>query len=526
MAMGRNGAVSAPHLLASQAAIEVLASGGNAVDAAVTAAAVSTVVQPFSSSVAGLGWATVYDRGSGTTEVLQFHGVVPAGLDPTVMRPDGAGLVDSAHLEAQGLALLGSLVPGAVAGWQELLARKGTWTLARVLQRPIALARDGFAVSELLAAAVARSLGRLARWPESTALLAPGGVPVQPGDRLVQADLGATLQRIAAHGAGELVDGETAGALVQFYRDNGGVLSMADLAAYRPTWHNPLVTSYRGHIVHAAPAPLGDAAFVSGLQVLDRFGPFRGWDDPAYVHTSVEAAKLVAAERAHLLGYDTDRATIDRLLGAEHVEELRGRIHPLASRVPTAGRRAEDTITLAVVDRDGNAVHLMQTVGSLFGTGAIAGSTGLFTNSSLYFVYVTGGANRIVPGQPVEQNPCVNMVFDAGGALKLVAGSPGGKTRVETVRQMLTNVLDFGMNLQQAVDAPRFLTASDGLTIDFESLYGPVAPALRHPLEAYGHRLRLVDERFGTGQAVAVDAASGTRFAAADWRAESVALAY
>jgi gamma-glutamyltranspeptidase / glutathione hydrolase len=527
MAMGRRGAVATPHLLASQAALDVLRDGGNAVDAAVAAAVVCTVVQPFSSSIGGLGWATVYDAQSGTTEVLQFHGSVPSGIDPSVFRRDAAGLVDWRLLEAEGRALLGSLTPGLVPGWQELLLTKGTWSLRRILERPIALAMEGFAVSEALHDAVMLSAERLRRWPSSAATFLPHGDPPAVGDRLVQLDLGATLQRIADNGAAEMVEGRTAQIMVAFYREHGGVLSASDLSVYRPTWHPPLVASYGDHVLHATPAPFGDVSFVAGLKLLEELGPFAGAADPGYIHASVEAAKLVAAERARYLGEGADSASVAWLLSPEHLRSQRAKIGPRAAPAAASGRGPEDTITLVVVDEAGNAVHLMQTVGNLFGTGAVVDSAGFFANSSMYFVYVDhDGLNRIVPGGKVEQNPCLGMLFDADGHLRLVAGSPGGKTRVETVRQMIVNVVDFGMNVQQAVDAPRFLTSADGRFVDFESRYGSIDAELIAQLEARGHQVRSVAENFGVGAAVAIQPGSSTRMAAADWRLESVALAY
>jgi gamma-glutamyltranspeptidase / glutathione hydrolase len=527
MAMGWHGAVAAPHILASKTAIDVLEAGGNAVDAAVAAAAVSTVVQPFSSSVGGVGWATVYDRSTGKTGVLQFSGATPEALDPGVFRPDPSGTVDWRQLEGQGGALLGSLVPGAVAGWEELLARKGRWSLAQALEGAVALASEGYPVSELLHEVIALSATRLRRWPTSAAVFLPENRPLQAGERLVQADLAATLQRISRNGAAEMVSGETGEDLVRFYHDNGGALSATDLARYRPTWHEPLVTTYRGNTVHATPAPLGDVSFACGLQLLDAYSTFTGQFDPEYVHVSVESAKLISAERARYLGAEVERAVAERLLAADHVGELKAKIRPSASSDRVTARSSEDTITLAVVDEEGNAVHLMQTVGTLFGTGAVLGRTGVLGNSSLYFAYAGGnGANRVIPGRGIEQNPCLASVFDPEGNLRLIVGSPGGRTRVETVRQMLVNVIDFGMNLQQAVDAPRFLASSDGVFVDFENRYGGIDPHLAAALHARGHQVRGAEEVFGSGQAVGIDRASGARMAAADWRRESAALAY
>jgi len=527
VAMGRHAAVATPHLFASQAAIDVLQAGGNAVDAAVAAAAVCAVVQPSSSSVGGVGWATVYDYATRTTEVLQFHGTVPLGIDPDRFSADALGMLDWARLEASGGGLLGTLTPGVVPGWEELLRKRGSWPLARALERAIALATDGFPVSRYLHAMTTASAARLGRWPTSAKLFLPGGRPPEVGSLLRQTELGATLQRIAHNGAAEMRDGESGRALSAFYAEHGGALSDGDLTSYRPRWFAPLTTTYRGHTIRAATAPLGDVSFVSGLKLLERLGPFAGPQDPAYVHASVETAKLVREERVRYLGDDTDPAVVDWLLSVAHLDELSSRVGDRASVGHDIGRAQENTITLTVVDEEGNAVHLMQTVGTLFGTGASIPGAGFFSNSCGYFAYVGGdGANRIIPGQGLEQNPCINMVFDGDDNLTTIIGSPGGKTRVETVRQMLVNVLDFGMNLQQAVDCRRFLCSPDGVSVDFEAMYGSVDPVLKTALEERGHQIRVLEQNFGTGQAVAIDRESGARIGAADWRVEAVALAY
>jgi gamma-glutamyltranspeptidase/glutathione hydrolase len=527
MAVGYRGAASTPHLLASQAAIAAMRDGGNAIDAAVTAAAVATVAQPFTSSLGGVGWASVHHARSGRTEVLQFLGAVPEALDPARFRPDRLGLVDWRELERSASPLLGSLTPSVVPGWQELLARWGSWSLARALEPAIALAAEGVPVSELLRTNTVGSAGRLRRWPESARIYLDNGNAPAVGARLVQADLAATLERVAANGPAEMVDGRTGRAIAALYEGHGGALRARDLEQISPVWGPPLVTGFRGHIVHAAPAPYGDVAFVSGLQIFDGFAPFAGPLDPAYVHASIETAKLVHHDRQHCLGPGVDEASIARLLSPGYSAAQRARVGERAGPSQASGPLNEDTITLATVDEQGNAVHLMQTVGTFFGTGAVAAGTGVLMNSSLYFAYGDPTvANRIVPGQPIEQNPCIAMVFTGEGGLRLVVGSPGGRTRVETVRQMIVDVLDFGLNVQQAVDTGRFLVSLDGASVDFEARYGEVDPDLRAALEARGHVVLVKDEAFGSGQAIAIDPATGARMAGADWRREAVALAF
>ncbi len=524
-ALGLQAAASTPHQLATSAALEVLARGGTAADAAVAAAAVCTVVQPFTSSLAGVGWAMVHAPG-GPPEVLEFTGAAPAGLPVHELHADAAGLVDRDRLEAAGKGLLATLAPSLVTGWQELLARHGTLTLGQALEPAIAYAADGFPVSELLAQTLVRNAPRLLAWPTTGAFI-PGGRPLEAGARLVQADLARTLQRVGEGGADELRAGETARAIAGFFADHGGALAAADLAAIEASWLPALSTTFRGHSVYAAAAPLGDVAFVSGLQVLDRFPAFPDPLDPEYVHVSIESAKLVGHDRAMHLGYDTSPETVDRLLSAAHTAELAAAIGPRA-RASVVDNADGHTITLAVVDAGGMAVNLMQTVGVQFGAGAVIAGTGMFANNSASFCYPRSqGRNRLVPGQKVEQNPCLAMVFAPSGELRHVVGSPGGKARVETVRQMLVNLLDHALSPQQAVDAPRFLRSPDGSEVIFERRYGAdVDPGLRAALEGRGHTVRVVDELFASGQLVGIDPPSGARYGAADWRRESVALAY
>ncbi|GAA11370.1 gamma-glutamyltransferase family protein [Gordonia alkanivorans] len=517
-------AVSTPHAAASEAAVDVLAKGGNAVDAAVAAAAVCVVVQPFSSSLAGVGWATVHDAATGLTEVLECCGTVPLGLDPAALPVDDTGMCDVAELERTRRLLLAGLTPALAIGWAELVARKGTWPVDRVLTYAIELAAEGCTVSPLLGAMLSKFVDRLERWPSSRSVFFRDGKPLAAGDLLVQSDLADTLTRLSDNGPDEFRTGTTAEAVARFYTDNGGVVGADDLRGQCPQWHPALTTSYRGWEIHAAPGPLGDVSFASGLNVLEQWPPFRSPDDPEYVHVSVESAKLVARERARYIGDRTPPETVAWLLDESHTESLRSQISDRAKPI-AADLSAGDTITLCVVDAAGNAVNLMQTVGGIFGTGAVVPGTGMLTNTSASFSYPRNcGFNDIRPGGKLEQNPCLPVVFDADGKVRLVVGSPGGKTRVETVRQMLVNVLDFGMTLDDAVNAPRFLRGSDGRSVLFEAATPP-SDRLVAALRSRGHEVVMSDDTFGTGQAVEVDPVSGLRRGGADRRLESVALA-
>jgi gamma-glutamyltranspeptidase/glutathione hydrolase len=263
-----------------------------------------------------------------------------------------------------------------------------------------------------------------------------------------------------------------------------------------------------------------------GMKLLELFPRGDHFLDPAYVYASIETAKLVRRDRARHLGDGAAPETLMRLLSPDYLSTQRELIGASARIVEPDDPAPDHTITLTVVDGSGNAVHLMQTVGVAFGTGAVADDTGIVTNGSLYFGHVDPQRpNGIVPGRRLEQNPCVIMLFDAAARLRLLVGSPGGKTRVETVRQMVANVVDFGMNIQEAVDAPRFLSQPDGRTVELEQAIAALNPDLADALTRRGHTVLLTDRRLGTGQGIVIDARSGARMAGADWRQEAIALA-
>jgi gamma-glutamyltranspeptidase/glutathione hydrolase len=375
---------------------------------------------------------------------------------------------------------------------------------------------------------IAGACPKLRAWPSSAAVFLRDGDPLPAGATLRQPDLAATLRTVADGGAQVAYTGELARRITGFYQSHGGSLSMADLADYRPRWAAPTVGTFRGHRVVGAPAPLGDLTFVQGLHLLDRLPRARSSVDPDYVHASLETAKLMRRDRTRYLGESESPATaFDWLVEPEHIAGMLSEVGPHANTtlVDTAG--PSHTITLVVVDGGGNAVHLMQTIGAPFGTGAVVADTGIVTNSSLYFAHVDPARpNSVAGGRRLEQNPCTAMLFDADGVIRVIVGSPGGKTRVEIVRQMLANVVDFGMDIQQAVDHPRFLSHPDGRTALLEPGFASLAPHLAAELSARGHAVEFCADGFGTGQGVARDPNTGLLAGGADHRMESVALAF
>ncbi|MDA2933082.1 gamma-glutamyltransferase [Acidobacteria bacterium AH-259-D05] len=529
--MGKRGVASTPHPLASEAAIEILKEGGNAVDAAVAAAAVVSVVQPFTSGIGGVGYATVYDVESKDVYILDFSGRVPTETRADLF-PALQGRVDTVELENQRKNLLGSLTPGVIAGWEELLRRFGSISLRRVLSRAIELAEEGFPVSFLLHKTMVTQRHRLRQWKASERIFLQKGLPYQPGEILRQQDLSATFRQIAQGGSKEFYRDQVAHQLVDFFQRRDGTLSAADLADYKPTWLEPIKGAYRGYTVYGAPPPASDAVFFEALNILSLFSR-ENWQPGSvdYVHAGLEASKLGRSDRLHYFG-DPDFVSpvpIQRLLSLEYARQQKRRIQTEQAFPgdPLPEISDSHTIQLCVIDRWGNAVNLLQTVGMSFGNAAVADQTGIVLNSMLYFSPLDSkNPNAIAPRRRIEMNPLTIMVFDEDEKLFLMLGSPGGKTIIQTVRQMLINVIDFGMNLQQAIDAPRFLIRPDGITAAIEIPLLEINPDLKKELEGLGHRVVLVPPSLGSGQGILVDPISGTRMGGSDFRTESYSLAY
>lgn len=526
--MGREGVVSAPHYLAAKAAVEILAAGGNATDAAVASAAVASVVQPFTSGLGGIGWAAHYDAETGRVRQLEFSGRVPQGTEHAML-PKGPRRTDWHALEAEGNNLLGSLVPGVVAGWEALLEDSGTMSLARVVKPAIDYARNGFPVSHRLHSAMRRSRDKLAAWPASGAVYLRDGEAYAPGEILRQPQLADTLEEVAAGGSEAFYRGPLADRIAAFMQANGGTLTKQDLAGYEPRWYEPIAARYRGYRVVASPPPASDAVMLEALNILERFPKPGSVADPLYIHRSVEAAKLARSDRLAYFGDPefVDEIPLERILSDDYARRQADRIGEQAhSGDPAPPDAGAHTIQLAVVDGKGNAVNLLQTVGYTFGNGVVAGDTGILMNSMLYFAPADPNApNAPAPGKRIEMNPLTVMVFDPADHLVFMAGSPGGKTVMQTVRQMILNFVDFEMNVQQAVDAPRFLSAPDGRTVLLERQLLGLNETLVEQLEARGHTVEIIEAGLGSGQAIVIDPGTGAQMGGADWRAESVSLA-
>ena len=538
-ARGRRGMVVAPEPVAAEVGLSVLRRGGRAADAAVAAAFALSVTYPLAGGLGGGGFALHRD-GKGETFALDFREVAPSALGPgRFLDEEGRAVPERAIGTGLGVG-----VPGLVAGLARLHAEGGTLPWSELLQPAIRLAEEGITLSRFQASALEQEADRLReRKGAREFLFRADGSPLREGDRLVQRDLAATLRRIAEKGRSGFYEGPVAEKIVATVRAEGGVLSMEDLRTYHEARRDPLVGSYRGHTVVTFPPPSsGGIALLQILSMLERWdleasGPFGS----RTVHRMVEAERRAFADRARWLG-DPDfvEVPVSRLLDpaylrvrADSIDESRAT--PMGSLPPAVSPGGGETLHLSVADARGNVVSATITLNLWFGSGIVAEGTGVLLNNEMADFTLspstpdpyglTGGRANGVEGRkrPVSSMTPSIVIGRAGGRPSLVLGSPGGPTIITTIAQVISRVLDHRMDLQEAVDAPRFHHQGVPDRIDHERFAFPddVARALR----ARGH---ILHERasIGSAQLLGWDPEERVWKGAADPRRDGVARGY
>ncbi|MBI3269401.1 MAG: gamma-glutamyltransferase [Planctomycetes bacterium] len=526
---GRRGMVSAAHPLAAMAGWKALARGGNAIDAAVAVAAALNVVEPQMSGMLGIGWLLYHEAGSGHGHVLNYSGRAPASATP-----------DRFDDKNRWSGILSPVVPGALAGWHEAHRRFGALPWSDLFADAIDIADEGFPASRHLVALVSFSAERkFGPWPSSRRVYLPKGRPPRPGEPIVQKDLAATLRAVAAGGAQLLASGDLGRRVVEFCKAHGGLLSAADLAEYAPAWEEPISTTYRGREVRTVPPN------ASAFQVLETLNLLEGFDlgrlEPNgadFLHLLFETAKLATADRIAFGADPLARPVpVAALLSKQHAARRRALVDPRRAVVsegerwnaaPPAGAvRATDawglTTHFSVVDARGNVASVTQTNGLIFGSGIVIEGTGLVLNNGLYWFETDARSpNVVAPGRRFEMPLAPVQVLEAGRPV-LSLGTPGSFGIPHTTVQVLSHVLDFGADLQEAIEAPRGRTLT-GLEAEVESR---VPPEVRAELERRGHVLKLLTEysmEVGGVQGIALDPASGRLWGAADPRRDGYAV--
>jgi gamma-glutamyltranspeptidase/glutathione hydrolase len=489
--------------LATAVGVDVLRAGGNAVDAAVATAFALAVVYPEAGNIGGGGFMVAYFA-DGRTAALDFRERAPLAATRDMYLDERGEPTDrsiTGHLAAG--------VPGAVAGLWAAHQRFGTKPWRELLEPAIRLARDGFAVDSHFAAAIRNDSARLARFPASAALFLPGGRPPRPGDTWRNPDLAAVLERIAERGPAGFYEGETADLIVAEMQRGGGIITHEDLRSYEPRWREPIEFRYRGRRIISMPPPSSGGitlALIANILENDDLGRL-GWSTAPTLHLVAEAMRRAFADRNHFLG-DPDFVEIPRarLLSREHAAAWRATISReratpsseiVAGAVPV--EEGAHTTHFSIVDPEGNAVALTTTINELFGSAVTVTGAGFLLNDEMddfaskpgapnMYGLVQGEANAIEPGKRMLSAMTPTIVLDEQDRPWLVTGARGGPRIITAVFQVLSNVVDHGLDLTAAVTAPRIHHQHLPDVLFYEE--GGLAPETVRALEALGHTVQ------------------------------------
>jgi gamma-glutamyltranspeptidase/glutathione hydrolase len=535
----RHALVVSAHELASQAGVEILQEGGNAVDAAVATGLALAVVYPVAGNIGGGGFMLLH-LVDGHDFVIDYRETAPAAATRNMyLGPDGK------LIQGSGSSTIGwraSGVPGTIAGFaiafEKYGSHKVTW--ADICEPARLLAAEGHIVSPGIAASLHSSSQILGQFDDSKRIYLKGGAFLEPGEKWVQADLAETFARLQKYGPPDFYQGETAHRIAEGMAAHGGDITLADLMHYRPVVRPPLHGKYRGYDIVTVPPPSS-----GGIALLQMLGMLETHDvgslggiSAAKNHLFAEVMKRAFRDRAEYLG-DTDFVTVpvERLLAPAYLRARMADFSPdkatpaaavqpgLGKFVARAPHESNETTHYAVLDSAGNAVANTYTLNGSFGSGATIPGTGILMNNEMDDFtsamdipnasgLIQGEANAIVPGKRPLSSMTPTFVFK-DSRLVLVTGSPGGPAIINTVLQIITNVIDYGMPVQQAVDAPRINQQwmpdiisyeSDGLST--ETIAG---------LQAKGHTLKESGPQ-GDGESIAIDPQNGLITGATDPR--------
>jgi gamma-glutamyltranspeptidase/glutathione hydrolase len=498
-AVGTNGMVSTAHPLATRAGLEVLEAGGNAFDAAVAVSAALGVVEPMMSGVGGYGAIVVYDAGSGETRFLEVGSRAPATLDPSIFRPPTPDYQENRC----GAPVVSA--PGNLNAWETLSEEYGELEWRRLFEPAIRYADEGFVVD-----------GELAGWlgseysafpANAQAIYGRDGTPLGAGDRLVQEDLANSLRTIAEEGAGAVYGGQLGQTMVSEVQRDGGFLTLQDLRDNRAQWRETIGMDHRGYRVVTASSPASSWGVLVRLGILGEFDMHApDHNSVPYVHALTEVSKRTTSHAIEFVDPESGEARLDKVLSERFWESEAARIDfsraspydppvesdsalscsPTNYTPTTSPDTRQHTTHFVVADREGNVVSSTETLGNVFGSKVMPEGTGIWLNDEVAWARFEPAGNPFdaAPGRQIPYALGPTLVL-RDGRPEMAIGTPGGRTILQTTPQMLTNVIDFDMDIQQAISAPRFSFVIPDLL-----LVEPGMPAsVRSELSAMGHNI-------------------------------------
>jgi gamma-glutamyltranspeptidase/glutathione hydrolase len=521
------GIVAASQPLAARAGVQILERGGNAIDAAIAANATIGLMEPTGNGVGGDLFIIYYEARTGTVHGLNSSGWAPTGLTVDFLASKGIK-------EMPQRGIYSVTVPGAVAGWYAMRERFGTKPLSELLAPAIWYAENGFPVSERTASNWAGSVKMHSAHPNSRkTYLIDGERAPKAGEIFKNPDLAGTLRLIAEKGRDGYYRGKTAEAIVQISREQGGTFTLSDLSEFTPEWTTPIKTTYRGWTIHEiGPQTQGISALMM-LNLMEQYplGEY-GFHSTNALHVMIEAKKLAYADMLRYIGDPRfSKNPVDALLSKPRALDRAKLINPSkaacsvepANLTGITDAQGNDTIYLSVIDKDGNIVSLIQSNYSGFGSGLVPPGTGfMLQNRGGLFSLERNAPNTLQP----HKRPLHTIIpaFMEKGEAKIGFGIMGGWNQGQAHAQFVSNIADYGMNIQEALEAGRFTKGSfTGCDVNIEAL---VPEATREELKARGHDLRVVQPRsgtFGYGQAV-MSGPGGVHFGGSEPRHDGAAI--
>jgi gamma-glutamyltranspeptidase/glutathione hydrolase len=531
------GVVVTNHPLASAAGVQVLAGGGNAFDAAVASLFALTVVEPMMVGMFGAGFFVYRDGATGEIGTLDNYAVAPRAATEAMYTPVEHRRPDQYIFETVDrrnmVGHLSVAAPGALKGWEHVLGEHGSLGLREAMAPAIRLARDGYRATGYLAHMVEFTANDLALDSETAKTFLPGGKPLQAGDQVRMPEYAETLEAVARLGSDHLYNGDLGRAVVDDMEENGGVLSVADLNDYEVYERPPVTGTYRGRyrVASMAPGSSGGTHIVQMLNMLERFDVAgMGFGSPEYTHLFAEVLKIAFADRQRFMG-DPWRVPVpmegltSKAYAAERAREIGDRAQTYAYGDPSSYQNESGNTThVSVMDDEGNVVAATQTLFSVFGSCVTAPGTGMLLNNCMgLFDPRPGRANSVASGKRMLSSMAPTIVLRDERPF-LCLGSPGGTRIFPAICQALVNVIDFGMSVQQAVEAPRVWTMGLQGTPEGKLHVEPeLGDETVEALRRRGHDVLLVPKVAGGMNGVLVDE-EGLMHGGACWRADGAPI--
>ena len=525
-AVASRGMVTSNHPMASAAGVQMLAMGGNAIDAAIATAFALTVVEPAMVGIFGAGFVNMYDAATGESITIDNYAVAPSKAAPDMYTPVSDTWPD--YLETVDMKnRMGHLsvgVPGALKSWCYVEDTYGRLGLEAVIQPAIGYAERGFPASQYLIDLISNNAKTLSRFKATAEIFLPGGGPPKLGMPIVRGDYSKTLRLISQKGSDALYGGELGRTVVEDIKGNGGILSMDDLLGYQIKQREPVRGTFREYeIVSVAPTSSGGTHIIQVLNILEELDlASLGYGTARYLHLLAEALKIAFADRFEYMGDpDLIEVPVEGLISKEYAALRRQEIDRGHAKDYMAGRpmvyagESANTTHLTTADADGSMVAMTQTIHSGFGSQVTVPGTGMLLNNTMYlFDPHPGHPNSVAPGKRMLSSMSPTMVLKKGKPF-MALGTPGSTRIFAAVLQAILNVVEHGMTLQEAVEAPRIWTQGQELNVE-----EGVPPSVRDELAAMGHKIEVVPRVAGGMNGIMLDEDTGMLHGAACWRAD------